>query len=1264
MAPPNSTPRSTTPDLPPKILKSTPRTYTSGGIPLKPADYSAVASTPTPAQRYPRISRPVPMMRPSYDVVVIGSGYGGGVSASRTARAGKSVCVLERGQERWPGEYPVSGLEALKQVHISGNRGQSTHKVKDTEIGDPTALYHLVLGEGQNAFVASGLGGTSLLNANIFLEADKRTMAIESSWPDELRKPDSLKEYYDRARAMLQPVPYPEDHPELMKLNLLKKQAEKLGKADKFYRPPQTTFFEDGVNAAGVEMKASTLSGQDCTGVNDGSKNSVLMNYLPDAWNWGAEIFCECEVRYIKKDPSGTGYLVFFAWHGNKRNRAHFEDLFYNELMWVRAKELCFLAAGTLGTTEILLRSKELGLQMSPRVGNGMSGNGDVLAFGYNTDDIANAIGRQNPPEDDLHRPVGPTITGIIDMRGEDEAKDVLDGFVLEEGAVPEVLSQFLQAMLQLTPGKIYPENNASQSGYNRLRKFLASAETKIMGPYSPGSSINRTQIYLIMSHDSNEATLTLEGDKAYLRFLGVGRGKHITELNKFLAKATHAVGGVLVNSPFYAFKYAGLGEEEITVHPIGGANMSFDGTGEGGVTNHMGEVFTGESAEVYDGLVCVDGSVIPCALGVNPFATITALAERSLDCLSKKNGFTIDLETSNGKLDLLKGTPRVTWPLTQDMMEAQKSILDAAGESGVRFAEVMDGHLYVGDEIEDFKVAEKHAIGIGSTARFFLSVDTYSTKNLVTRSDHASIATGTFTCSALSKDPFMVLRGEVQFFSQDLSTPDTKNLMYKFDIVGTDGQLFHFNGYKIIDSNMAFSPSKTWKATTTLYVTITRPDKSVVGRGILHISVKNFGDELKGFGANGAPGTLIRLGSIKRFLSFFSLQTAGYFFSPLRALRYPTPAAAATTSGLLPKVSPTSVITLTAQDQVQSTLHCWTPLQHNPDLPPILFVPGASVDERIFALPTIETNAIEFFLGKGYRLYVITHRVGKSEAAKKGYTTYDARLDIKAAMEYVRNKANQEKMYCIVHCAGSVAFSMGLLDGTIPASWVKGMTASQVFFNPKFATVNMLKARSPVRLPSVYKRLAGDWFDCVSSTNDALVQRLTDQLLRFYPVGGKDEICNSTTCHRSELVFGRLWSHKKLNSATHDYLSNMVGGVSMKTLENLMYAGTHDTVMDNDGNSLVTESNLTRLRGLPILFIHGMNNAVYTPESTEISLATLRDTFGPQKYVERQIFPGYGHLDCWMGKDAYKDIYPRVLDHIEDVIRPLSNDGASATRD
>jgi len=194
------------------------------------------------------------MIRHEYDVVVVGSGYGGGVAASRTARAGKSVCILEFGKERWPGEYPTSTIEAVKQVHVSGNAGKTGEKVKNFEAGEPNGMFHLIQGEGQNAFVANGLGGTSLINANIFLETDDRTMAMDKSFPEELRVPGALSEYYDRARSMLQPKPYPDDHPELKKLSLLKKQAQLMRLEERFYRPPQTTFFEDGLNSTGVEV--------------------------------------------------------------------------------------------------------------------------------------------------------------------------------------------------------------------------------------------------------------------------------------------------------------------------------------------------------------------------------------------------------------------------------------------------------------------------------------------------------------------------------------------------------------------------------------------------------------------------------------------------------------------------------------------------------------------------------------------------------------------------------------------------------------------------------------------------------------------------------------------------------------------------------------------------------------------------------------------------------------------------------------------------
>lgn len=67
----------------------------------------------------------------------------------------------------------------------------------------------------------------------------------------------------------------------------------------KFSRVPQTTRFTDGPNSTGVNMRASTLSGMDCTGVNDCSKSSTLVNYLSDAWNWGAEMFCVCLIPFV-----------------------------------------------------------------------------------------------------------------------------------------------------------------------------------------------------------------------------------------------------------------------------------------------------------------------------------------------------------------------------------------------------------------------------------------------------------------------------------------------------------------------------------------------------------------------------------------------------------------------------------------------------------------------------------------------------------------------------------------------------------------------------------------------------------------------------------------------------------------------------------------------------------------------------------------------------------------------------------------------------
>jgi hypothetical protein len=109
------------------------------------------------------------------------------------------------------GEYPSSLNEAQSKFHIAGNFAPLDLNGLYVEIGDPTGLYHLMLGAGQNTFVengkltspgtghleideASGLGGTSLINANIFLRADDATLSMEE-WPSEIRQYGSLDKY-------------------------------------------------------------------------------------------------------------------------------------------------------------------------------------------------------------------------------------------------------------------------------------------------------------------------------------------------------------------------------------------------------------------------------------------------------------------------------------------------------------------------------------------------------------------------------------------------------------------------------------------------------------------------------------------------------------------------------------------------------------------------------------------------------------------------------------------------------------------------------------------------------------------------------------------------------------------------------------------------------------------------------------------------------------------------------------------------------------
>ncbi|KAI0205429.1 glucose-methanol-choline oxidoreductase [Astrocystis sublimbata] len=1244
---------------------------------------------------FPRISKPMELMRHAYDCVVIGSGYGGGVAAARMARAGKRVCVLERGKERWPGEFPTGTRDAAEQLHYSGQFVPAWLPKKIVHGGDPTGMYHLIFGNGQNAVVGNGLGGTSLINANVFLEADEDVLQMDQ-WPEEIRSNKGcLKQYYEMAAQVLEPEEYPKDWPKLPKLELLRKQAEYLNMTEKFGRVRQTTRFRNGPNSCGVEMSASASTGQDATGLNDGSKTTTLVTYLADAWNWGADMFCQSEVRYITKSPDGEGYIVYFAWHGG--NRGHFKANLHEDLMWVHAKEAVFLGAGAIGTTEILLRSKQMGLKMSEKTGQNMSGNGDMLAFGYNTDHEVNAVGRQFPS---AYHPIGPCITGIIDNRKGHE--NPLDGYVIEEGTIPGAFAPFMQALLEIMPGSIETEG---ESLYQRVQANLARAGSFFLGPYFRKGAIERTQVYLIMSHDSNQAYLTLKEDKPVLEFIGVGRSDHVKYLNRVLEKATRAVGGTFVQNPFYSL----MTQQQITVHPIGGACMADDGNL--GVTNHAGEVFTGDGTETYDGLIVTDGAVIPASLGANPFATITALAERSLDLYTQRKKLTVSTE-ENGILDLF-GQPKhpkyrrkecVEHQLLEEKEEddgiynAHKSISSARRnkDGGFGFTEVMSGHIHrlqpnsstFRDSLDDYELAARTAKSLCETARFFLSVHAFNTRSVVNDPRHSANLTGTFSCPTLEGSPFMVRRGNFNLFLVDTKAPGTRNLTYDFDMFGTNERRLHFHGYKVVDSSVALAPVQFWKSTSTLYVTITeRPPKGsredpdeityrqgkIVAQGIMRIEPRDFLSEMLTLTSTGS-NIFNKVKSVANFMTFFTRKSMSLFLAPLTPLQYPSQ----TYTGFVNHTPQTKSYKITARDNIITSLHVWEPTNTSIPTKNLFMVPGASVDHQIFALPTIRMNAVNYFRRAGYRVFITVHRIGVLMVAQNDWTTFDTRLDIRACLEFIRKKyptyaetenndleheagvqPEPEPIYVIAHCMGSVALSTGLLDGTIEAKWIKGVTCSQVFMNPIWNCMNMIKILAlPIPADTLYRFFAGNWFSCSTGKDDSYVQKTLNELLRLMPDERK-EICNNATCHRISLVFARCWNHRNLNEATHRQIDRFFGGVNMTLLHLLMKQGFQGHVMSNGPlyERLDTPDNVRKLKGIPFLLFVGGDNAVLSPESTERTYEVLTDTFSSRHdgggiQYRRRVVPDYGHLDCWMGRNAWKDVYPFVLEEVDRVVR------------
>jgi cholesterol oxidase len=1130
-----------------------------------------------------RLSSAIEALQPHYEIVIVGSGYGGAIAASRMARAGRNVCLLERGREFMAGEFPATPIEGASQVQYNTGLAQ---------IGSPLALLEVHVNPDVNAVVGCGLGGTSLINANVSLRPDPR-LWHDPRWPAAVRADESgLAAGYARAEAMLQPWPVPADFPSLPKLNALAQSAQVLGMQDRFSRPPITVTFADGKNAAGVDQKRCVGCGDCNSGCNYEAKNSTHMNYLPDAVAHGAQIFTGAAVHSVVRDTATQQWRVRYQLVGLGRESYDAPDL-------AVSADIVILSAGTLGSTAILLRSRDAGLPVSAQLGQHFTGNGDVLAFAYNTEVPINGIGWGAHKDGEI-APVGPTITGLIDHRN---TPDVKDGFVIEEGSLAGPIGLAMMGVLGIAApadGVKVPEP-ASRAG--SLDADARIVESLLRGPYH--GAMNHTQTYLVMAHDDDGGQILVEQGRPRIRWPNAGKQPIYAAIEKTLEAATVALGGDYVRDPISTQL---LGDGLVTVHPLGGCAMA--DAAEHGVVDEAGRVFSeATGTAVHPGLYVMDGAVVPLSLGVNPLLTISALAERNCAQLAAAQGWQIDYASQG---DAVPPPPQ---------------------KIGLRFTETM-----VGSYAPGALTGGPSPDSGSSPMSFTLTVESDDLADMLSTPQHAARTLGTLTCPALSAQPMTIADGQFNLFVVDETQVDRRDMNYRMTLESVEGTRYFLFGQKIITRS---SLLELWPQTNTLYAQIRASeavDAPVIGEATLIITPANFLKQMRTIEVTNAPDLETRLEWTLKFGKFFAGVLFTEYGGVAAPLQFLSPDAAAPRLKRALRAPAPELTWFNTPEPDSKTLRLTRYQAGNKG--PVLLIHGSGVSSRIFATDLVGTNLVEFLCAAGYDVWLVDLRMSIELPSALEPTTADAiaREDIPAAVAQIRQRTGADQIQVVAHCFGALAFTMSLLSGL---KGVRSALLSQVSAHPIPGAMQRIKAG--MHMPEILQHL-GVRDLTVLTRADNWPNNLLDEALRIYPVG-HDEGCGNALCHRATFLYGLLYEHAQLGEQLHANLQELFGVHDVELFSQLATMVRAGHVVDANGANVY----LPNLKGMdfPIGFIHGTENRCYLPVSTETTFNMLVDRFGAQQY-ERHLIQGYGHIDCIFGKNAAVDVYPVIARYLD----------------